>query len=144
MKSRSGHSSAKKPLLFFFFFFFLPWCYGHSSGTTHRPCFPSRNIRKKAEIHPPPMCDVIIEQPLTSKIEYLVFMNLWNFSHCWCQKKLSIIRRFIICALKLSLICPKFSKITRVIYPQNCPDQTCDYWLITPTQQTFCIETNIF
>ena len=38
----------------------------------------------------------------------------------------------------------KFSKITRVIYPQNCPNQTCDYWLITSNQQTLCIETNIF
>ena len=24
------------------------------------------------------------------------------------------------------------------------PNQTCGYWLITPNQQTFCIETNIF
>ena len=38
----------------------------------------------------------------------------------------------------------KFSKITRVIYPKNCPNQTCTYWLITPNQQTLCIETNIF
>ena len=29
-----------------------------------------------------------------------------------------------------------FSKITRVIYPRNCSNQTCDYWLITPNQQT--------
>ena len=27
---------------------------------------------------------------------------------------------------------------------QNRPNQTCDYWLVTPNQQTFCIETNIF
>ena len=27
---------------------------------------------------------------------------------------------------------------------QNGPSQTCDYWLITPKQQTLCIETNIF
>ena len=43
----------------------------------------------------------------------------------------------------------KFSKITfsnnpRVIYPRNCPKQTCVYWLITPTQEALCIETNIF
>ena len=31
-----------------------------------------------------------------------------------------------------------------MIYPQNSPNQTCDYWLITPNHQTFCIETNIF
>ena len=38
----------------------------------------------------------------------------------------------------------KFSKITRVIYPENHPYQTSDYWLITPNQQTLCIRTNIF
>ena len=32
----------------------------------------------------------------------------------------------------------------RVIYPKSCPNQTCDYRLITPNQQTLCIETNIF
>ena len=37
-----------------------------------------------------------------------------------------------------------FSKITRVIYPKICPNQTCGYWLITPKQQTLCVETNIF
>ena len=31
-----------------------------------------------------------------------------------------------------------------MIYPQNCPNQTCGYWLITPNQQTLCIETSIF
>ena len=29
-------------------------------------------------------------------------------------------------------------------HPKNCPNQTCDYWLITPNQQTVHIETNIF
>ena len=38
----------------------------------------------------------------------------------------------------------KFSKITRVTYPKTCWNQTCDYWLMTPNQQTLCIETNIF
>ena len=38
----------------------------------------------------------------------------------------------------------KFSKITRVIYIQNCPKQTSDDWLIKPNKQTFCIETNTF
>ena len=33
---------------------------------------------------------------------------------------------------------------TRVIYPKNCSNQTCHYWLITPNQQTLCIETSIF
>ena len=38
----------------------------------------------------------------------------------------------------------KFSKNTRVIYPKSCPNQTCDYWLIKPNQETLCFETNIF
>ena len=29
-----------------------------------------------------------------------------------------------------------------MIYPKNCPNQTRDYWLIAPNQQTFCIETD--
>ena len=32
----------------------------------------------------------------------------------------------------------------RVIYPKNCPNQTCYYWLIAPNEQTVFIETNIF
>ena len=35
-------------------------------------------------------------------------------------------------------------KITRVVYPKNCPNKTCDHWSITPNQQILCIETNIF
>ena len=38
----------------------------------------------------------------------------------------------------------KFSKITRVIYPKNCPNQICDYWLIIQSQQTVCIEASVF
>ena len=39
----------------------------------------------------------------------------------------------------------KFSKITRVIYLKNLPNQKYDYWLITLNQQAHwnCIETNI-
>ena len=37
-----------------------------------------------------------------------------------------------------------FEKIMSVIYPKNRPNQACDYWLITPNQETLCIETNIF
>ena len=29
-------------------------------------------------------------------------------------------------------------------YPKNRSKQTCYYWLITPNQQTFYIETDIF
>ena len=38
----------------------------------------------------------------------------------------------------------KIPKFARVIYPKNRPNQTRGYWLITPNQQTLCIETNIF
>ena len=38
----------------------------------------------------------------------------------------------------------KFSKIKRMLYPKNRPNQTCGYWLIIPNQQTLSIETNIF
>ena len=35
----------------------------------------------------------------------------------------------------------KFLKITLVIYLKIQPNQTYGYWLITPNQQTLCIET---
>ena len=44
----------------------------------------------------------------------------------------------------LEIAIPKFSKITRVIYPKHYPSQTWNYWLNTPNQQTLCIEANIF
>ena len=44
----------------------------------------------------------------------------------------------------LEIAIPKFSKITRVIYPKHCPNQTWNYWLSTPNQKTLCIEANIF
>ena len=50
--------------------FFLPWRYGLSSSTTHPPRFPSRNIIKNVETHPPPIRDVIIEQPLMYFLVY--------------------------------------------------------------------------
>ena len=38
----------------------------------------------------------------------------------------------------------KIFKNHEVDLSQNHPNQTCDYWLITPNQETLCIETNIF
>ena len=35
----------------------------------------------------------------------------------------------------------KFLKITWVIYLKIHPNQTYGYWLVTPNQQTLCIET---
>ena len=42
--------------------FFLPWRYGLLWNTNHPPSFPSANITKNAETHPPHLRDVIIEQ----------------------------------------------------------------------------------
>ena len=42
---------------------------------------------------------------------------------------------------RFGIDCPSaFSKIARVIYSKNRPNQTCDYWLITSNQQTLCIK----
>ena len=38
----------------------------------------------------------------------------------------------------------RFSKIARLIYPKNIPNQTSGCWLITPYRKTLCIETNTF
>ena len=43
----------------------------------------------------------------------------------------------------MGINCPSaFLKI--LVYPKNRPNQTYGYWLITPNQETLCIETNIF
>ena len=31
----------------------------------------------------------------------------------------------------------------KILKTRNYPNQTCGYWLITPNQQTLCIETDI-
>ena len=53
-------------------------------------------------------------------------------------------RRFRINFPDAFLKISNFSKITRVIYPKNFPNQTCSHWLITPNQKALCIKTNIF
>ena len=35
-------------------------------------------------------------------------------------------------------------KLPESIFEKNRLNQTCEYWLMTPNQQTLCIETNIF
>ena len=35
----------------------------------------------------------------------------------------------------------EFSYVRRVIYRKNCSNQTYDYWLIAPNQQTLLTET---
>ena len=37
-----------------------------------------------------------------------------------------------------------FQKSRGWFVPKNCPNQTCDYCLITRNQQTLCVEPNIF
>ena len=64
MKSRSRHSSTKKGFKNFFYRDVTPFIKYHTP-----PCFPSRNTTKKAETHPPPMRDVIIELPPFNKSE---------------------------------------------------------------------------
>ena len=52
--------------------------------------------------------------------------------------------KFLFEKLHFAWAISKFSKIARKIYPRYCPNQTCDYCLLTPNQQTLCIEANIF
>ena len=57
MKSRSRHNCKEKGFMIFFIATLQPFIKYHSP-----PCFPSRNITKNAETHPPPMRDLIVEQ----------------------------------------------------------------------------------
>ena len=59
--------------------------------------------------------------PVITWLKVRFRVNFWNFWH---------FRTFL--------------KITRVIYRKYRLNHTCGYWLITPNQQTLCIETNIF
>ena len=63
MKTRSLHNSTK---IGFMIFSYRDVTGFHEVPLTPPPCFPLRNITKNAEIHPSPMRDVIIEQPLTN------------------------------------------------------------------------------
>ena len=64
MKSRSLHNSTKKGFMISFTVTLGPFMKYHSPL-----CFPSRNIKKNTDTHPPPIRDVIIEQPPTSRIK---------------------------------------------------------------------------
>ena len=64
MKPRSLHNSTKKDFLIFLTETWQPFIKYHSPLS-----FPSRNITKTAETNPPPMRDVIIEQPLYQTID---------------------------------------------------------------------------
>ena len=63
--------------------------------------------------------------------------------YCWKQKFLSFVWTFVLIITclrgQLRITCPSaFLKIS--IFS----NQSRDYWLIAPNQQTLCIETNIF
>ena len=62
MKSRSRHNSTKKKDFRIFFTMRLRFFIKYHSP----PYFQSCNITKDAETHPPPIRDVIIEQPQRS------------------------------------------------------------------------------
>ena len=75
MKSWSLHNSTKKGFMIFL-------RYGLSWSTTHFPCFPSRNITKNVETHPPLMRDVIIEQFLYVSIYihiYVIYIYIYIY-----------------------------------------------------------------
>ena len=94
--------------------FFLPWQYGLSSSTSHLRCFPSRNIMKIAETHPPPMSDVIIEQPPCYSIvlhsKDLVFYERIHCQLTWeqsCQSHLGTILLVLLRNNRVSLFWEK-------------------------------------
>ena len=70
VKPRSLHNSTKKGFLIFW-----PKCDNLSSSTTHPLVFHHATSRKPLRpTHPPPMRDVIIEQPLYQTIDW----NVWG------------------------------------------------------------------
>ena len=72
MKTRSRHNSTKNGFMMFFFTVTLRLF----SSTTHPSYFPSHNITKNAETHPPSMLDLIIEQPLKVAFQLTFIVNL--------------------------------------------------------------------
>ena len=59
------------------------------------PSFPSRNITKNAETHPPPMRDVIIEQPLYQIIDW----NVWSI----VQQEIDDLYKFLLWRKKIDI-----------------------------------------
>ena len=56
----------------------------------------------------------------------------------WDKLRECIFENFVIAQVKRRKY--KFSKITRLIYPQNLRNQTCDYWLITQNYKHFILK----
>ena len=77
MKSRSLHNSTKKGFMIFFTVTLRPFIKCHSPPPpSPPPCFPSRNITKKAKTHPHPRRDVNIGKPHISGNEtFLYFLK---------------------------------------------------------------------
>ena len=67
MKSQSRENSTNKGFMIFFSVTLRPFIKYHSP-----PRFPSGNITKNAETHPPAMRNVIIEQPLFKTIDSFI------------------------------------------------------------------------
>ena len=67
----------------------------------------------------------MFERVIWDKLPKCIFEKFWN---CLGKKRAN----------------SKISKIIKVIYIKYFPNRICDYWLITPNQQTLCIETNIY
>ena len=62
----------------------------------HSPLsFPSRNITKNAETHPPSMRDVIIEEPLFQTIDW----NVWSV----VQQKIADLYQFLLWRKKIDI-----------------------------------------
>ena len=83
-----------------------------------------------------------------SKIQHFVIIILFKLSRnrvctsnhmfgraIWDKLPECIFENFEITRVKRGQF-QNFLKIARMIYSKNCPNQTCDYWLITPNQQT--------
>ena len=60
MKSRSRHNSKNKGFMIFFTMTLQPFINYHST-----PCFPSRNITKNVETHPPVCVMYILNIPIS-------------------------------------------------------------------------------
>ena len=59
------------------------------------PSFPSRNITKNAETHPPLMRDVIIEQPLYQIVDW----NVWSI----VQQEIDDLYKFLLWRKKIDI-----------------------------------------
>ena len=66
-----------------------------------------------------------------------------NYSYCFTALFIWLVLAITCLRGQFGMDCPsaflKILKNHKVIYLQNHPNQTCNYWIITPNQQTLCI-----